>query len=66
MKLHCHSTLIDDSGGICALKGHNYFIIRENDFTFEIKNELGNYHTLSKKPDNEGYSFKSWFELIRE
>jgi hypothetical protein len=61
-KLYCHTTL-DMVGGIAVKEDCSYEICCESNDSYEIINEMGFSHIFSKEPDDDGYSFATWFSL---
>ena len=59
-KLYCH-TGID----ISVLKGVIYDVVAESLDSYEIIDELGYEHSFTKEPDEDGDSYKNWFELVK-
>jgi hypothetical protein len=62
-QLYCHTSLYID-GELCAMKGSTYEIIQESEYGYEIMNENDEKHTFTKEPDDNGFNFASWFDLV--
>ena len=58
-KLYCHTALKD-----AVLEGASYVIVAESLDNYEIIDEQGYEHSFTKEPDEDGFSYKNWFNLV--
>lgn len=64
--LVCHTEGVHDEGHIFAKVGVKYEILSEDNEEFLIIDEVDEHHWFSEEPDEEGYSYSTWFTLIEE
>ena len=58
-KLYCHTALKD-----AVLEGASYEIVGGTLDGYEIIDEQGYEHEFTKEPDEDGLSYKTWFNLV--
>ena len=63
-KLRCHTQIEGLYGDILAVGGTEYQIIAETLECYIIIDECGYEHEFTKESDEEGLSYKNWFDLV--
>jgi len=63
-KLRCLKTLVGDNGEVILTEGKTYEILTENEHLILIKDDEQERHLFTKKEDDEGLSYRTWFEIM--